>query len=133
MGLKKQYYIPSHKAFRMWRKCMKLGQLTGCHQMPDRSFFIKGCQLPVCARCCGVILGYLFAIPSFLFFRFHALLSILGCLGMLTDWGLQALKLKPSTNIRRFITGILGGYGIMTLQLRLLKELLKILQSFIKR
>lgn len=133
MDSKKQDYIPSEKSFRIWRKCMKFGQLIGCHQMPERSFFIRGYQLPVCARCCGVILGYLLAIPSFLLFRFHALLSVLGCLSMLIDWGLQALKLKPSTNIRRFITGILGGYGIMTLQFGLLKELLKILQSFIKR
>lgn len=133
MNLIKKSYIPTQKAFCRWRKYMKLGQLTGCHQMPDRSFYINGYQMPVCARCFGVILGYLFAIPSFLFFRFHALLSILGCFCMLADWGFQALKLKPSTNIRRFITGILGGYGIMTLQLNLLKELLKILHFYIKR
>jgi len=25
-----------------------------CHQLPDRSFFIDGRQLPVCARCTGL-------------------------------------------------------------------------------
>ena len=29
-----------------------------CHQLPDRSFFIGGQQLPVCARCTGVYLSF---------------------------------------------------------------------------
>lgn len=28
-----------------------------CHQLPDRSFFVDGQQLPVCARCTGLYLG----------------------------------------------------------------------------
>ena len=28
-----------------------------CHQLPDRSFFIEGRQLPVCARCTGLYLS----------------------------------------------------------------------------
>jgi len=28
-----------------------------CHQKPDRSFFIDGHQLPVCARCTGLYLS----------------------------------------------------------------------------
>lgn len=28
-----------------------------CHQRPDRSFFIDGHQLPVCARCTGIYLS----------------------------------------------------------------------------
>jgi uncharacterized membrane protein len=28
-----------------------------CHQLPDRSFFIDGQQLPVCARCTGLYLS----------------------------------------------------------------------------
>ena len=28
-----------------------------CHQLPDRSFFLNGRQLPVCARCTGLYLG----------------------------------------------------------------------------
>ena len=26
-----------------------------CHQMPERSFFLDGHQLPVCARCTGLV------------------------------------------------------------------------------
>ena len=28
-----------------------------CHQLPDRSFFLDGRQLPVCARCSGLYLS----------------------------------------------------------------------------
>lgn len=28
-----------------------------CHQLPDRSFFVDGRQLPVCARCTGLYLS----------------------------------------------------------------------------
>ncbi|HEX7283845.1 MAG TPA: DUF2085 domain-containing protein [Vicinamibacterales bacterium] len=30
-----------------------------CHQIPERSFFVDGWQLPVCARCTGLYLGAL--------------------------------------------------------------------------
>ena len=28
-----------------------------CHQVPERSFYLAGFQLPVCARCLGIYLG----------------------------------------------------------------------------
>jgi uncharacterized membrane protein len=28
-----------------------------CHQLPERSFFLSGIQLPVCARCTGLYLS----------------------------------------------------------------------------
>lgn len=32
-----------------------------CHQMPERSYAIGGTQLPVCARCVGIVAGVLMA------------------------------------------------------------------------
>src|SRR6185436_9681371 len=28
-----------------------------CHQLPERSFYVQGAQLPVCARCLGLYCG----------------------------------------------------------------------------
>ena len=47
---------------KIWIKLMKMGAKLGCHQMPERSFFYKGYQFPVCARCTGLMAGYLLGI-----------------------------------------------------------------------
>ncbi|QHQ63699.1 DUF2085 domain-containing protein [Anaerocolumna sedimenticola] len=107
---------------------MALGERTGCHQMPERSFFYKGYQMPICARCTGVLIGYLLAVPGYIIFGFHSVFSIFSCICMITDWVIQACKIKSSTNHRRLITGILGGYGIMTLQIGVIKKLIFMLK-----
>ena len=91
---------------------MKLGKRLGCHQMPERSFSVKGYQFPICARCTGVLLGELVAIISLFFFQLDLLVSILLLIPMGIDWGLQYIKLFPSNNVRRVITGTLGGYAL---------------------
>lgn len=112
-----------------WMKLMKFGEKTGCHQRPDRSFFIHNYQLPVCARCTGVVLGYLLAIPGFLYFGYLRLIALPGCVILLFDWTLQSLKIKESTNKRRLLTGIIGGYGLMSLQLELSRKILTVFRS----
>jgi len=99
----------------MWIKLMKAGSLYGCHQMASRSYFIHNRQLPLCARCTGVIIGSLTAYIVFAFWTLPLLLCITGLMIMFTDWLLQHLKIKESTNIRRLLTGIIGGYSIATL------------------
>lgn len=37
---------------------------------------------------------------------------------MLTDWSLQYFGIKESTNSRRFVTGLIGGFGLNTLKLK---------------
>ena len=39
---------------------------------------------------------------------------------MLTDWSLQYFGIKESTNSRRFVTGLIGGFGLNTLKLKIL-------------
>ena len=43
---------------------MRAGAATGCHQLPERSFFFRQYQFPVCARCCGVLIGESMAIAA---------------------------------------------------------------------
>ncbi len=106
---------------RRWQRWMDLGAKTGCHQIPDRSFYAFGYQFPVCARCTGVVLGYLIAIPVFLRRGLFKITSFAGCTIMLTDWSLQRANILKSTNLRRLLSGIAGGFGIMSLQLAIIK------------
>jgi len=99
----------------MWVKLMKVGSLYGCHQIADRSFFIQKRQLPVCARCSGVLIGSLIAYAFFVIWSPPLILCIIGAAVMLTDWLIQKLNIKESTNIRRLITGLLGGYSLASL------------------
>jgi len=75
-----------------WLKWMDFGKRIGCHQKPERSFFIKGYQFPVCARCTGVIIGYLLAIPIVILVALNPIIPLIGCIIMLLDWLLQFTK-----------------------------------------
>lgn len=90
---------------------MEWGKITGCHQLPERSFFIHGRQFPVCARCTGVFAGEILGI---LFFRIGEIpiwIGIILCIVMLMDWLIQAKGIHKSTNARRLITGLMSGYA----------------------
>lgn len=97
----------------LWAKSMLLGTSLGCHQLPERSFHIRGYQFPVCARCTGIFAGELACLIAF--FGFGLLMPVwaaLACaLVMLCDWVAQQLELYRGSNTGRFITGMLGGLG----------------------
>lgn len=106
---------------KLWSSFLEIatiaGNHSGCHQMPERSFFINGRQMPVCARCTGVFIGQCMAIifkaarPKDRGVWIPALLLML----MGIDWGIQEFGIKESTNRRRLITGIAGGFGLFRL------------------
>lgn len=98
---------------KAWIKIMNFGSKIGCHQIPERSFFIKGHQFPVCARCSGAFLGEIIAILLIILkINVNILWAIILLLIMGLDWFLQQINWIESNNIRRLITGILGGFGI---------------------
>lgn len=113
------------RSYVRWRKWMEIGEKTGCHQKAERSFTWKGYQFPICARCTGVVLGYLIAPLVYLKKGFCKTAAGLGCLAMLLDWTLQQSKVKESTNRRRLVTGIAGGFGLMSLQIYIALQLVK--------
>lgn len=45
-------------------------------------------------------------------FKVNIFVSLLMTGVMFVDWLIQALDIKKSTNIRRFITGLIGGFGM---------------------
>ncbi|WP_353892466.1 DUF2085 domain-containing protein [Proteinivorax hydrogeniformans] len=106
---------------------MKLGHAVGCHQKASRSFFINNYQLPVCARCSGVLLGQAMAVLAMIFFRYIGSITwgIVFLAVMFIDWLTQATKLKKSTNSRRLITGLLGGIGYITVLTNLILVVLR--------
>lgn len=105
----------------MYDTLMKLGAVTGCHQMPERSFFIKGYQFPLCARCTGILLGELLALPLWAICQPSIVIAVLLIFPMAYDGLLQYLLSVMSNNKRRLVTGLLAGYGLMTFYLHLFR------------
>jgi len=91
-------------------------QLVTCHRKPERSFFWKGKQFPVCARCTGIYLGYLsFPVFNFELVTLSYLQGILLMLPTLIDGLTQAFMRRESNNFIRVTTGVLAGTGGMAI------------------
>ena len=90
--------------------------LVSCHRRPERSFFWKGKQLPLCARCTGLYLGCA-AFPLFLLnlVSLPVLVAALLLLPILIDAGTQAGGCRESRNWLRFATGLAAGVGVAAL------------------
>lgn len=81
-----------------------------CHRLPERSFFIKGRQFPICARCTGILVGYFGGLCYILINRNMNLgYEILLMIPIAVDGLGQFYGLWMSNNLRRFITGLLAG------------------------
>lgn len=87
----------------------------GCHCRPDRSFCFRGQRFPVCARCTGQLIGAL-AVPLTAWFG-HPPVPVLFALllPLVLDGVIQLKTSYESTNFRRLATGILFGYGVLSL------------------
>ena len=88
-----------------------------CHRKPERSFFIKGHQFPVCARCTGfyisLIIYFFYAYFNFVNYNVPLLLfAAILLIPTLIDGTSQYFEIQESNNTRRFITGLLGGLGL---------------------
>lgn len=100
-----------------------------CHRKAERSFFYKGHQFPVCARCTGFYISgiltiiilkfypidYTYLNLNFNYFNLFLLflISVALLLPSILDGGTQLLKKRESNNLLRSITGILGGVGLI--------------------
>ena len=103
---------------------MNIGARLGCHQMPERSFFYKGYQFPLFARCTGLVIGYLMGILIYFLKIINWEIAILLCIPLVIDGGSQYLKWRMSNQRLRLITGILCGIGIMVLEIPAMKLLI---------
>ena len=119
---------------KLWIKSMIwFDKYWGCHQLPERSFFFKGYQLPICARCLGIILGYILCIFLLIFnCKLNIYLLFLLILTTLIDWSLQFFNILSSNNIRRLVRGILGGIGLMGIYVYIVIKLFDLFKNILQ-
>lgn len=91
--------------------------LFGCHCRPDRSFFFRGRQFPVCARCTGELIGMALLFPTWAIEHPNAICSLALLLPLVADGMMQLCTRYESGNLRRLVTGILFGYALANLLL----------------
>lgn len=99
-----------------------------CHRLESRSIKIFGKQIPVCARCGAILLGYL-AIPFLFIGQIHIpiFIGVLLNLPMMIDGYTQKWKWRTSNNFLRVTTGLLSGFGMSALIVTSANLLTKIL------
>jgi uncharacterized membrane protein len=92
---------------------------TVCHQLPERSYFYDGVQMPLCARCIGIHFGFILSV-SFLLLgstRYSSKLPSMKQLVVLgsimafyfVDAGLSYSGISTSDNLRRTLSGLAIG------------------------
>ena len=88
-----------------------------CHRKPERSFFIKGYQFPVCSRCTGFYITlfayFIYAYYFFVDYNVYLLaFAVLLLIPTVVDGLTQLFEYRESNNFLRFITGLVGGLGL---------------------
>ncbi|HSV42329.1 MAG TPA: DUF2085 domain-containing protein [Methanomassiliicoccales archaeon] len=99
---------------------------ANCHQIAERSYYLNGNVLPVCARDLGIFTGLVVGM-ALLFatqYRPRFYMIILLVLPMAIDGGVQAVTDYVSNNPLRFATGSLAGAGGAFFLTYLARELL---------
>ena len=114
----------TQRQYIRWKKWMHAGYVVcRCHQLPERSFFFRGMQFPVCARCTGILLGLALVGPVATAFTFGNMYLSLGLiLLMCLDGLLQLYGILPSNNPRRLFTGIGFGYAVFSIAVHIIRK-----------
>lgn len=83
-----------------------------CHRMAERSFFLGGRQFHLCARCTGLLCGYILSPCLFFLWSFSSAVYFfpLFFLFLSLDGFTQLFGLRESNNLLRFVTGF--GFGL---------------------
>jgi uncharacterized membrane protein len=93
-----------------------------CHQLPERTLLFGNILMPVCSRCSGIYIGFLFTmIFLFIVFRkresdlppaYIIVTAIVFILSAIIDGLLSYLGVYSTNNVIRLITGYMFGAGI---------------------
>ncbi|MGL5021560.1 MAG: DUF2085 domain-containing protein [Mycoplasmatales bacterium] len=93
--------------------------ICGCHGKTSRSFIYNSRKFPVCARCTGILIGLPIGFIVSFFYLPNNFMIFLLILPLIIDGFLQLLTSYESNNIRRLITGVLFGYSIHIILVKL--------------
>ena len=93
----------------------------GCHSLPARSFFWKGKQFPICARCTGELVGMILECLLFLSLHWYASWGwcIVFAMPLVIDGTLQLKTIWFSNNALRFFTGVFFGIVVVSFLLHI--------------
>jgi len=104
-----------------------------CHQLPERSFFGGGVQVPVCARDTGIYVGFLLSLIVISIIHrgdrprefpapagWAAIGLMIGVMGF--DGVTSYAGIRTTTNDLRLITGLLAGYAIGAMLVPMLND-----------
>lgn len=85
-----------------------------CHQKLERSFVINGNQMPFCSRCTAIWLGLAIGLGFMVFYKIKLdekflVVMLLGIFPIGIDGIAQLFGFWESTNVIRFLTGLLAG------------------------
>ena len=92
-----------------------------CHQYPSRCFYIFGSNMGLCARCFTIYSTLTFYCIFFSFFDINLkfkskwIISISLMMPLIIDGITQYYGFRNSSNVLRFITGVLAGSGLSIL------------------
>jgi len=120
-----------------------IGHLV-CHQIPERTLWIGGRYLPVCARDTGVYLGFYIGYLLLPMRRKEACgppnlwITLFMIAPMIVDAATQWIGLRTSTNELRLLTGLLFGAALVPFLVYLLAQIptsrrLPILRNFLPK
>lgn len=87
-----------------------------CHQKPERSFFFRNYQFPLCARCTGILLGFIFGlIIVHLTGFFKSSLMFFCFIPLIIDGLVQKFTEYESNNLKRVMTGFIFSFAYVNI------------------
>lgn len=107
-----------------------------CHQLPERSFIIDGRQIFLCSRCSGAFIGVYVGLLTIIFSKKQFINSVKPLFifvlitPMIVDGVTQYLRIRESSNLMRFATGLLTGSAFFLCQFCVLSGILRKSRKF---
>ena len=94
---------------RLFVDSVALHRFWHCHRLPERSFFVRGRQFHLCARCTGLLTGLIFSLPLIFIRAMLPIVFLAATTALIVDCVTQFGGWRKSNNRLRFVTGLAVG------------------------